>query len=206
MNLNWNLLGFLIWLLFVIAVGALIVNIRHRHLKMVVVQRQHHSWLNLSLDFGLSGIMLLVFGGLFYLTFLQPVTVTNSQQVKLSYKLRPLVMQTENAQGFYVEAHEASDKSIIKYYTYWTRGAKYNVPGNNASISDGKQPISLNAKNYPWPDVTHYDQKYQSAYALTLVAHYRNNWRNGLGFRAGTVATDYTVIRVPSSTFTKITK
>lgn len=204
MQLNWNFLGLVIWIMIIVAIVAVVLNIRQRHLKMIVVQKKHRSLPNSVLDIGEVGIILIAIGIMFYLTFLNKVSVKDTQRVYLNYDVKPLVMQTKNDQGFYVQAKESPSKNVMQYYTYWVKGAKFTVPGNNASISDGHQPISLNAKNYPWPQVEKYDKKYQYAYVMTMIARYKNNVINGLGLHAGNVATDYSLIRVPSSTFVNI--
>ncbi|AXX65151.1 MAG: hypothetical protein J6584_05755 [Lactobacillus sp.] len=206
MHLNWNLLGLAVWLIIIVAIVAVIFNIRKRHLKMIVVHKKRHSLSNSLLDIIEVGAILLAIGTMFYLTFLNKVSVKDTQRVYLTYEVKPLVMQTKDAQGFYVQAKEAQGKNIMQYYTYWVKGARFTVPGNNASISDGHQPISLNAKNYPWPHTEKYDKKYQYAYVMTMIARYKNNVTNGLGLHAGNVATDYSLIRVPSSTFVNIIK
>ncbi|MBA1433990.1 LVIS_2131 family protein [Bombilactobacillus bombi] len=206
MHLNWNILGLAVWLLIIVAIVLVIINVRSRHLKMIVVQKKHRSLSNSLLDVLEIGAILLAIGGMFYLTFFNKVSIKDTNRIYLSYEVKPLVMQTKAAQGFYVQAKQAQSKNVIQYYTYWVNGAKIKVPGNNASISDGHQPISLNAKNYPWPNAEKYDKKYQYAYVMTMVARYKNNAINGLCLHAGAVATDYYLIRVPSSTFVDISK
>lgn len=206
MQWKWNFLGLIVWIMIVVAIILTVINIRHRHLKMIIVQKKHHSAVNAVIDVFEVGLILIISCLMFYLTFLNKVDLKNPQQIRLTYEVHPLVMQTQKAQGFYVQAKQAPSKNTMQYYTYWVKGAKVSVPGNNASISDGRQPIGLNAKNYPWPDTAKYDQHYQYAYVLTMVVHYRNTWRNGLGFHAGAIATDYSIIRVPSSTFVQILK
>lgn len=203
MQLNWNLLGVGAWLIVFCLVAVIIFDIRRRHLKMIVVHRKHHSWGNVCWDFcEFIGAFVLV-GFMFYMTFLDKVDVKDTQRVQLSYTVKPLVMQTKNGQGYYVEVKSADNKKTVKYYNYWVQGAKYSIPGNNASVLDGNQSASLNAKNYPWPNTKRYDQRYQQAYVMMMVAHYKNNWRNGLGIHAGNVATDYALIRIPGTTFVK---
>ncbi|UQS82234.1 LVIS_2131 family protein [Bombilactobacillus folatiphilus] len=201
MHLNWNILGVLCWIVVICLVAGIIFHTRQRHLKMIVVQKKHHSQMNWFLDIIEFLIALIAVGGMLYVTVLDRANAKDSQRITLNYEVQPLVMQTKSSQGYYVQAKGAADKNIIQYYTYWTHGAKYSVPSNNASVVDGDQSISLNAKNYPWPHTRKYDQKYQKAYVITMVAHYKNNWRNGLGMHVGSVATDYTLIRIPSNTF-----
>ncbi|UQS84143.1 LVIS_2131 family protein [Bombilactobacillus thymidiniphilus] len=206
MAFNWNWLGIVVWLLVVLIVIGLILDVRRRHLKRIMSQKEQPTLGNVFLDIAEFLVALAVVLGMFYVTFLDHVDVKDTNQIRLSYEVKPLVMQTQATQGFYVQARESKDKDMVQYYKYWTEGAKYSVPGNNASISESTQPTTLNAKNYPWPDTKKYDKKYQKAYVITMVARYRNNWRNGLGINAGSVATDYTLIRVPSDTFVKIVK
>lgn len=206
MNNSWNWLGLLVWVLIIAWLVFIVMNIRKRHLEMIVIDNKHHSVKNTVIDILEILIFAVAFLSMFYLALLNKVDFSSNKDVSLSYSVKPLVIQTENAQGYYVEAKQSDKKHIVQYYTYWTNGNKYNVPGNNATISYGKEPVSLRAKYYSWPDAKKYDQEYQSAYVMTMNAKYKNNVINGLGLRAGRHATDYSIIRVPAGTFVKMEK
>lgn len=202
MNSAWNCIGLIAWFILSVYLIFIVQNIRHRHIKMIVMSRRTFSWSTFLLDLLLVVIFLGGLSVMGYQTFLRHVDVTDQDLVRVKYSTTPLVLQTNGGNGYFVTVEQGEGKTPIQRYTYWTQGNKYQVKSIHASIATGEDPITIGARAYRFPSkmIKNADKKYE-AFAATVRATYRPTFWNGLGMRVGHNALDYTMIRVPSSVF-----
>lgn len=203
MNSAWNWIGLAAWFVLLVFLIFIVQNIRHRHIKMIIMTKRTFSLSTMLLDLLLITIFLGGLGFMSYQTFFSHVDVADQKMVAVKYDTTPLVLQTNGANGYFVTVEQGEGRMPIQTYTYWTEGNKYQVKSIHASIATGNDPISIGAKVYQIPSklIKKADQDYRQAFVATARATYKPNFWNGLGMRVGKNAVDYTMIRVPSSTF-----
>lgn len=203
MGSAWNWIGVIAWLLVLGYLVFIIQNIRHRHIRMIIMTKRTFSWSVLAKDLGLIVVFLAGFAFMGYHTFFNQVQVTEHALVKVSYTTEPLVLQTTGDSGYMVKVDQGDGRAAIQKYTYWTEGHKNQVKSIHASIATGTTPISIGGRAYRWPSkmIKKADKEYSQAFAARVIATYKPGFLNGLGMRVGHNALDYTMIRVPSSTF-----
>lgn len=203
MNSAWNWIGLAAWFILLVFLIFIVQNIRHRHIKMIIMTKRTFSLSTMLLDLLLIAIFLGGLGFMGYQTFFSRVDVTDHEMVAVKYNTTPLVLQTNGANGYFVTVEQGAGRMPIQTYTYWTEGNMYQVKSIHASIATGQDPISIGSKIYRMPDklIKEADKDYRQAFVATARATYKPNFWNGLGMRVGKNAVDYTMIRVPSSTF-----
>lgn len=203
MNSAWNWIGLIAWFILLVFLIFIVQNIRHRHIKMIIMTKRTFSFSTMLLDLLLIAIFAGGLGFMSYQTFFAHVDVSNHKMVSVKYATTPLVLQTNGANGYFVTVEQGKGRMPIQTYTYWTEGTKYQVKSIHASIATGTDPVSIGAKVYRMPTklIKKADQDYRQAFVATARATYKPNFWNGLGMRVGKNAVDYTMIRVPSSTF-----
>ncbi|WP_125767158.1 LVIS_2131 family protein [Lapidilactobacillus wuchangensis] len=203
MGSAWNWIGIIAWLLVLGYLIFIIHNIRHRHIRMIIMSKKTFSWPVLATDLALIVVFLAGFVFMSYQTFFNQASVTEERLVKVKYTTEPLVLQTQGDTGYMVKVQQGEGRAAIQTYTYWTEGHQNQVKSIHASIATGKTPISIGGKVYRWPSkmIKTADEEYSQAFAARVVATYKPGFWNGLGMRVGHNALDYTMIRVPSSTF-----
>jgi hypothetical protein len=122
----------------------------------------------------------------------------------MSYKYEPMIIQTtEDGQGYYVKISKGNSHGNNDVYQYWVNNSTYNVSSRDATISDATLPFNVSGIRISWPvnKFKKMDEKYQSAYVITAQAKYKKNFINGLGLKAGRLAAEYRVLRVPARSF-----
>lgn len=196
-----NILGIVLWLIVLAFIWYTIHNIRSRRLRRLVKHQRNFS----GKDFTISTILVLVaallLGTASYLTFFRDVDLEDQSAVTLKYSYEPLVMTEVGGKFYDVKVENGNGKQPQQHYTYWVKGARYQITSNNATVAAGAKPINLTAANYPWPrkELARKDKQYEQTFAATLQATYKETWLNGLGLRAGRTATHFIIIRVPNS-------
>ncbi|WP_261806326.1 LVIS_2131 family protein [Lapidilactobacillus luobeiensis] len=203
MNFGWNLIGIGAWLLLMVYLVIIIQNIRHRHIRMIVMNKKTFSWKVLSKDLLLVVVFLAGFVFMTYQTLFSRVEVTAQDRVEVKYTTEPLVLQTSGDTGYMVTVARGEGREAIQTYTYWTEGHRNQVKSIHASIATGSKPIPIGAKVYHFPNkmIKKADKQYNQAFAARVEATYKPGFWNGLGMKVGHNALEYTMIRVPSSTF-----
>lgn len=199
----WNIIGIVAWVIVLAWVIFTIVNIRTRHLRMIIKEHQRFTWRNLILDLVEVVVMVALIIGMTYVTFFRSPNLKNDQEVKITYNYKPLVLQTNGVQGYFVKVQNGNGKKPIQHYTYWTQGARYEVSSNYAGIVTAGDPLAAPGGSLPWPKqkVKKVDQEMQHAFVAHLSAKYQPTFLNGLGLRVGRHAYSYFLIRVPADTF-----
>ncbi|KRM87081.1 LVIS_2131 family protein [Lacticaseibacillus thailandensis] len=202
----WNFIGVAAWIILVVYLIFIVINIRQRHLKMIVVHGQHHSGRTILIDLVEVVVFLAALYGLVYAAWLRPTNFTNSAEATVSYKYQPLVLQTDDKHSYYVEVRSGSGKNSLMHYTYWVENAKVEVNSNDATVSDGSGILNLQASHFPWhaKKLASMDRQTDKAFVATITARYKGNFLNGLGLRAGKTGDRFSLIRVPSDDFSTI--
>ena len=192
MTLGWNILGILAWLILVLYLIFIVQNIRKRHLIMIVKDRKRFEWKTTLLD--IFEVVVLLCGAvyMFSITLFYNPNLENKQVLSSKIEYQPLILTAGNKRSYYVTAKSDNKKTPIQTYTFYSNGNRVTVTSNYATISDGKNPMSVQA-----------DARYQNAYVATYTATYKKNWQNGLRMHAGKTAARYYLIRVPDRTFVR---
>ncbi|WP_461219439.1 LVIS_2131 family protein [Lapidilactobacillus salsurivasis] len=203
MNSGWNLIGIGAWLLLLVYLIVIIQNIRHRHIRMIVMNRKTFSWPVFGKDMLLVVVFAAGFVFMAYQTLFNRVDVSEQDRVAVSYTTEPLVLQTSGGTGYMVTVARGSGREAIQTYTYWTEGHRNQVKSIHASIATGSKPVSIGARVYHFPNkmIKKADKRYNQAFVARVEATYKPGFWNGLGMKVGHNALEYTMIRVPSSVF-----
>ncbi|MFD1392354.1 LVIS_2131 family protein [Lacticaseibacillus jixianensis] len=200
----WNYIGVAAWLLVVLYLIFIIWHIRARHLKMVVRgQKPGLTWL---IDLIECGVLVLAVYSLVWAAWLRPIDYADSKVVAVKYDYHPLILQTGATRSYYVSVQSGNGTQPVRYFTYWTAGAKNQTNSRDADISDGTDPLTVKASVYPWhhSKLIKLDTAAEKAYVATMTAHYRKTFLNGLGMHVGHLAERFDLIRIPNETFLKV--
>lgn len=205
MTIGWNILGILAWLIIILYLVFIIQNIRKRHLLMIVRDRKRFTWTTTIIDtieiviFFIAAIFMVM------LTFFTKPDLENKNIISSKVEYEPLIMSTDNKQSYYVVASSNSKSAPRQNYKFYSNKERIMVSNNYASISDGKDPMSVEAAAIPYSkkDLEKADKQYQNAYVAIYTATYKKNWYNGISLHSGKMATRYYLIRIPDQTFVK---
>ncbi|WKF83960.1 LVIS_2131 family protein [Lacticaseibacillus pantheris] len=202
----WNLIGVAAWIILVAYLIFIVINIRQRHLKMIVVHGKHRSGRTILLDLVEVIVFCAALYGLVYAAWLRPTNFTNKAEATVTYQYQPLVLQTDDKHSYYAEVRSGAGKNSLMHYTYWVENAKVEVNSNDATVSNGSSILNMQASHFPWnaKKLASMDQQTDKAFVATIKAKYKGNFLNGLGLRAGKVGDTFSLIRVPSDDFTTI--
>lgn len=205
MKSTWNLIGMGLWLLLLIYLIWMVHNMRVRRLKLIVKEKRSFSWQNLGISAVELVVFLLAFWGMSYATFLQDVSKLKTNRVTEAVHYEPIVLSTETNPAAYVTVKTGNGRHPIQHYTYYTKGEKYQVSSNDATVTMGDHPINLVASTYKWDKkkVKHMDTRYQKAWVGVVETTYKKTFWNGIGLHAGRLANRFTVIRIPDQSFMK---
>lgn len=206
---SWNFVGIIAWIIVIALLIFVVFNIRNRHLKILVVKKGKITWTTILTDLLEIVVVILAVSGLLYTSLFTKVDLTNKNEVAVTYKYDPMIVQTTNdGQGYYVKIDKKEANSSTEVYHYWLNNSTYTVSSHDATISDATLPFTVSGLHLNWPvkKIQKLDSKYQSAYVITVQAKYKNNFMNGLGLRANRYAMEYRVLRVPARSFITVQK
>ena len=206
---SWNFVGIIAWIIVIALLIFVVFNVRNRHLKILVEQKKKITWTNIVTDLVEILVVILAVSGLLYTSLFTKVDLTDKNEVAVSYKYDPMIVQTtDDGQGYYVKINKKESNSTTEVYQYWLNNSTYTVSSHNATISDATLPFTVSGIRLDWPvkKIKKLDSKYQYAYVITVQAKFKNNFRNGLGLRAGRYAMEYRVLRVPARSFINVAK
>ncbi|GEO78640.1 hypothetical protein FD29_GL000756 [Companilactobacillus mindensis DSM 14500] len=206
---SWNFVGIIAWIIVIALLIFVVFNIRNRHLKILVEQKKKITWTTIVTDLVEILVVILAVSGLLYTSLFTKVDLTDKNEVAVSYKYDPMIVQTtDDGQGYYVKINKKESNSTTEVYQYWLNNSTYTVSSHNATISDATLPFTVSGIRLDWPvkKIKKLDSKYQYAYVITVQAKFKNNFRNGLGLRAGRYAMEYRVLRVPARSFINVAK
>lgn len=206
MKSAWNLVGMGLWLLLLIYLIWMVHDMRVRRLKLLVTEKRSWSWQNVVQSSIELIIFLLALWGMSYTTLFQDVSKLNTQRVTVAYEYTPLVLDTSTSgNSAYVKVRTGNGRKPVQYYTYYTAGEKYTVPGDSATISGGSHPINVVASSYKWnkKKVDQMEKNHQKAWVGVVETTYKKTFLNGIGLHAGRLANRFTLIRVPDHSFVR---
>ena len=205
MTIGWTVLGIVAWLLIVLYLVFIIQNIRSRHLVMIVRDRKRFDWKTILVDVLEIALLILAGGYMLFLTFFNNPSLDDKKVISSEIDYQPLILTTGNKRSYYVTAESNNTTSSVQTYKFYSNGNSYLVSSNNATVSDSKDPMSVEASAIPFSkkELLKADAHYQNAYVATYTATYKRTWFNGLGLHSGRQAAKYYLIRVPDRTFVK---
>lgn len=201
---SWNFVGIIAWIIVIALLIFVVFNIRNRHLKILVVQKGGITWKTILVDLLEIVVVIFAVSAMLYATLFSRVDLKDKNDIEMSYKYEPMIVQTTNdGQGYYVKIDKKDKHSDNDVYQYWVNNSTYTVSSHNATISDATLPFNVSGMRMNWPmdKIKKMDSKYQYAYVITAQAKYKNNFANGLGLKAGRFAVEYRVLRVPARSF-----
>ncbi|KRK47705.1 hypothetical protein GPK34_11385 [Secundilactobacillus kimchicus] len=206
MKSAWNLVGMGLWLLLLVYLVWMVHDMRVRRLRLLVTEKKSYSSRNVMISVVELVIFLLGLWGMGYATFFQDVSALKQSRVTVAYKYEPLVLETgknTRNQSFYVRVKTGTGRTPIQYFTYYTAGEKYQVTSNAATVSDGKNPVNVDASAYKWntAKLKAMDRTHQKAWVGVIETTYKKNFLNGIGLHAGRLANRFTLIRIPDHSF-----
>ena len=200
--MTWNWLGWLLWIGAVVFLCYVIHYIRVHQLMLIAKTGQRYTG-NLVIRYVVLLVMAIAWlWGMSYLSFFRTVNYRDAQEVVTSTKYQTLQLGQVKDDYYYVKANRSQGgKHPVVSYTYWTTGSKNLTNSRYGSIADSDHYLSTEAAAYPWnrKKLAKEDARTNHAFAAVMTIRYRNNLLNGLGCRAGHVAEQYTLIRVPAS-------
>ncbi|PMD73157.1 LVIS_2131 family protein [Companilactobacillus nuruki] len=206
---SWNFVGIIAWIIVIALLIFVVFNIRNRHLKILVVEKAKITWGTILTDLLEIVVVILAVSGLLYTSLFTKVDLTDKNEVAVTYKYDPMIVQTTmDGQGYYVKIDKKESNSPNDVYQYWLNNSKYTVSSRNAVISDATLPFTVSGVHLDWPmkKIRKMDNRYQDAYVITVHAKYKNNFKNGLGLKANRYAMEYRVLRVPARSFINVEK
>jgi len=204
---SWNFVGIIAWLVVIALLIFVVFNIRNRHLKILVEKKSKITGTTILTDLLEIVVVILAVSGMLYTSLFTKVDLTNKNDIAVTYKYNPMIVQTTgDGQGYYVRINKKESNTATDVYQYWLNNATYNVSSQNATISDATLPFTVSGLHMNWPmkKIKQYDSKYQNAYVITVEAKYKNNFINGLGLKANRYAMEYRVLRVPARSFINV--
>ncbi|WP_461224742.1 LVIS_2131 family protein [Lacticaseibacillus suihuaensis] len=204
----WNLIGVAAWVLVICYLIFIVLNIRHRHLRMLVLHRKNRAGLTLLVDLIEVVVLVAAVYGMSWVTWLRPVDYTDTASIRLHYTYHKLIIQPDATRSYYVtvKTGTGADAAAVRYYTYWTEGAKTEITSRNADIASATNALTLKASAYPWDTtaLAALDRTAEKAWVASLRATYKSTFLNGLGMHIGHQAQRFDLIRVPNETVIKV--
>ena len=150
MTIGWNVLGIVAWLLIVLYLVFIIQNIRSRHLVMIVRDRKRFDWKTILVDVLEIALLILAGGYMLFLTFFNNPSLDDKKVISSEIDYQPLILTTGNKRSYYVTAESNNTTSSVQTYKFYSNGNSYLVSSNNATVSDSKDPMSVEASAIPF--------------------------------------------------------
>lgn len=200
--MNWNWLGWLLWIAAFVFLFYVIHYIRVKQLMLIAKTSKRYDGKLFARYVVLVIVALVWLWCMSYLSFFRNVSYTDTSEVKTSTTYENLQLTNIKGDYYYVRVNRSdSGKRPVVSYTYWTTNSKHETSSQYGSIADSDHYISTSATAYPWnkEQLKKEDNRTNHAFAAVMTVRYKNNLLNGLGARAGHRAEEYTLIRVPAS-------
>lgn len=202
----WNLFGIGIWIFLLIYLVCMVNNMHIRRVRFLVSDKK--SYLNRYLVISIIELVIFLLSvfAMGYATFFQDVRSLNQSRVTVAYKYKPLVLETGKDirnKSYYVRVTTGNGRIPIQNFMYYTDGEKNKVTNNVATVSDGLDPVNVDASAYKWENskLKTMDRKYQKAWVGVIETTYKQNLLNGIGLHSGRLANRFTLIRIPDHSF-----
>ncbi|WP_125706486.1 LVIS_2131 family protein [Lacticaseibacillus daqingensis] len=200
----WNLIGIGAWVVLIAYLIFVMMNIRSRHLKMVVMRQKPAR--TLMIDALELVVLAAAAYGMAWVTWLRPVDFTDTSSIAVHYQYDKLIIQPDASSSYYVTVQSGNGKVPVRHFTYWTAGAKTEITSQNADLSTGTNPLTIRASAYPWQTkrLAELDRTAEKAWVASLTSTYKPTFLNGLGMHVGHSAERFDLIRVPNDTVIKV--
>jgi hypothetical protein len=181
---SWNFVGIIAWIIVIALLIFVVFNIRNRHLNILVVKKGKITGSTILVDLLEIVVVILAVSGMLYATLFTKVDLTDKDDIAVSYKYEPMIVQTTNdGQGYYVKINKKESSSATDVYQYWVNNSTYRISSQNSTISDATLPFTVSGLHLDWPmkKITKMDNKYQDAYVITSMPSIRTTSRMVLG-------------------------
>ncbi|WP_105956445.1 LVIS_2131 family protein [Apilactobacillus quenuiae] len=201
MKSGWNLIGLIFWIALIIYATFVVHNIGVRRSRIILNNNYSFSWNHL---FKTLAQLIILFLGLGFMLFETFNSNVRTKDIAIKREYNPLVLDTNGKNSYYVKVLKQKTPNLNQSYSYLIKNKKNQVSSNTSNVLTGNN----NAVNIPdfafdWKNqsIKKLDDHYQKAWVVKVKATYKNNFLNGIGLHAGKQAHEYTLIRVPDSSF-----
>ena len=200
--MNWNWLGWLLWIAAIVFMIWVTHYIRVKQL-MLIAKTKHRFDKKLFVRYVVLVVLAIGWlGGMAYLSFFRRVSYDDTQAVKITTEYEALQLNSQDNDYYYVIAkHAQGGTRQIVSYTYWTDNAKMTTDARGTTIVDSDRLVTGQAVGYPWnmKKLKAYDSKTGHAFVAVMTIKYRDTILNGMGVRCGKLADTHTLIRIPAA-------
>jgi hypothetical protein len=200
--MNWNWLGWLLWIAAIVFMIWVTHYIRVKQLMLIAKTKRRFDKKLFARYVVLVVLAIGWLGGMAYLSFFRRVSYDDTQAVKITTEYEALQLNSQDNDYYYViDKHAQGGTRPIVSYTYWTDNAKMTTDARGTTIVDSDRLVTGQAAGYPWnmKKLKSYDSKTGHAFVAVMTIKYRNTVLNGMGVRCGKLADTHTLIRIPAA-------
>lgn len=200
--MNWNWLGWLLWIAAIVFMVWVIHYIRVKQLMLIAKTKRRFDKKLFVRYVVLVVLAIGWLGGMAYLSFFRRVSYDDTQAVEITTEYEALQLNSQDNDYYYVIAKRAQGGTRpIVSYTYWTDNAKMTTDARGTTIVDSNRLVTGQAAGYPWnmKKLKAYDSKTGHAFVAVMTIKYRDTILNGMGVRCGKLADTHTLIRIPAA-------
>ncbi|UQS84410.1 LVIS_2131 family protein [Apilactobacillus apisilvae] len=201
MESAWNIVGVIFWIALFIYAIFIVHNIGVRRSRIILNNNYSFSWNHFIKTILQLLILLLGVGFLIFQTFKSNI---DAKDVLIKREYNPLILDTNGKESYYVSVSKQNSPKLNQSYSYLSRDKHIQVSSDNSSILVGSNNvINIPSFVFDWQkqNVNRLDKLYQKAWVVKVKTTYKNNFINGIGLHAGRQANQYTLIRIPDSSF-----
>lgn len=205
--MNWNWLGWLLWIGAIVFLIWVIHYIRVKQLMLIAKEKRRFDGGLFTRYVILLVIAIVWLGTMSYFSWFRTVAVDDNSQVSIHTTYHPLVLGSVNNDYYYVKANRTQGgKRAVVSYTYWTKNSRNTTNSKYGTVAVSDNYLSSAAGAYPWnkKELARLDSRSGHAFAAVMTIRYRNTPINGLGIRVGRTADQYTLIRVPAANMVRM--
>ena len=199
--MNWNWLGWLLWIAAIVFIIWVTHYIRVKQLMLIAKTKRRFDKKLFARYVVLVVLAIGWLGGMAYLSFFRRVSYDDTQAVKITTEYEALQLNSQDNDYYVIAKHAQGGTRPIVSYTYWTDNAKMTTDARGTTIVDSDRLVTGQAAGYPWnmKKLKSYDSKTGHAFVAVMTIKYRNTVLNGMGVRCGKLADTHTLIRIPAA-------
>lgn len=205
--MNWNWLGWLLWIGAIAFLIWVFHYIRVKQLMLIAKEKRRFDGGLFTRYVILLLLAIIWLGTMAYFSWFRTVDVDDSSQVSIHTTYHPLVLGSVNKGYYYVKANRSQGgKRAVVSYTYWTKNSRNTTNSKYGTVTVSDNYLSSAAGAYPWnkKELARLDSRSGHAFAAVMTIRYRNTLKNGLGVHVGHMADQYTLIRVPAANMVRM--
>ena len=205
--MNWNWLGWLLWIGAIAFLIWVFHYIRVKQLMLIAKEKRRFDGGLFTRYVILLLVAIIWLGTMAYFSWFRTVDVDDSSQVSIHTTYHPLVLGSVNKGYYYVKANRSQGgKRAVVSYTYWTKNSRNTTNSKYGTVTVSDNYLSSAAGAYPWnkKELARLDSRSGHAFAAVMTIRYRNTLKNGLGVHVGHMADQYTLIRVPAANMVRM--